>query len=267
MDSIADGLIGHGIRMWEVVKTNHVQAASIMGIALMFLSGAVGGFVQMKFWRLAGAAALVCAALVAAIVAVEYDAVAAKGDTWLAGAFLVLSTVGGFFWGWNPDRRPGRPAPIACDDVPEHVVARRSVDAVAKAERLAFMPPSSSVLARQTLWAHVNVGRAKPVSYLPIKTIESVLGISVAEYETMIAQAGNSSIVIAADTCCIESGVVYAYSAPELMLILDRDAELLAGQGWPTVPEGFLIRLASDWLPDNSPLMRIVKAAFGDDDP
>jgi hypothetical protein len=37
--------------------------------------------------------------------------------------------------------------------------------------------------------AHRRLGPRKPVSYLPIRTIESVLGLSVDEYRAMIEQS------------------------------------------------------------------------------
>lgn len=54
--------------------------------------------------------------------------------------------------------------------------------------------------------AHRRLGPHKPVSYLPIRTIESVLGLSVGEYQAMIEQAGLRCLVIPAGEGCIASG-------------------------------------------------------------
>ena len=66
--------------------------------------------------------------------------------------------------------------------------------------------------AREMLERHLNVGPKKAVSYLPIRTIEKVIGISINEYVALIEDAGNRSAVFLAADCCINSGAIYAYS-------------------------------------------------------
>src|SRR5258708_19885555 len=57
--------------------------------------------------------------------------------------------------------------------------------------------------------AHRRLGPHKPVSYLPIRTIESVLGRSVGEYRMMIEQAGFSCLLTPANQTSIASPPVH----------------------------------------------------------
>jgi hypothetical protein len=112
--------------------------------------------------------------------------------------------------------------------------------------------------------AHRRLGPHKPVSYLPIRTIESVLGLSVGEYRAMIEQAGFRCLVIPANESCIASGSVHAYSEFALADVLSAHATALSEHGWPTSSEAFVRRIAAEWLEDGHPVLPIVQIAFGD---
>src|ERR1043165_2597062 len=73
---------------------------------------------------------------------------------------------------------------------------------------------------RQLLAKHINVGRQKAVSYLPLKTVEGMLGLSIDEYRGLIEQAGNKCVVFSSSETCIDSGAVFAYSVVDLNAIL-----------------------------------------------
>jgi hypothetical protein len=118
--------------------------------------------------------------------------------------------------------------------------------------------------ARRILDSHLNVGREKPVSYLPIRTVEEVLGITVPGYRSMIAKLGNQSSVFSADECCIKSGAVYAYSYSDLGDFLQQNQVILYENGWPAIPADFIRRIASEWLDDENPILSVVRKAFGE---
>ena len=111
--------------------------------------------------------------------------------------------------------------------------------------------------------AHRRLGPHKPVSYLPIRTIESVLGRSVGEYRMMIEQAGFSCLVTPANESCIASGSVHAYSEFALADILSAHATALSEHGWPSSSEAFVGRIATEWLEDGHPVLPVVRIAFG----
>lgn|SRR6476469_2037156 len=117
---------------------------------------------------------------------------------------------------------------------------------------------------RRTLKEHVTLGQQKAMSYLPLKTIERVLGLTVDEYRREIEQAGNECIVLSEDETCIQSGAVYAYNRTFLALLLEQYSGLLSAQNWPKSPEGFIRNVAARWYADDEPVMPLVRAAFGD---
>ena len=110
---------------------------------------------------------------------------------------------------------------------------------------------------------HINVGLAKPISYLPVNTIENVLKMRVGDYVRLVERAGGKCAVLSADETCIKSGAVYAYSDEDLALILTDNRELLVEHSWPQVPAEFVRRIAAEWFDDESPLRRLVDLAFG----
>jgi hypothetical protein len=116
----------------------------------------------------------------------------------------------------------------------------------------------------EILESHLKVGPQKPVSYLPINTIENVIGIAIPVYVSMIESSGNKSIVFKSDECCIKSGAVYAYSERDLVDVLNINRERLSDHGWPADVDNFIRRIASEWLDEGSLLMPVVRAAFGD---
>jgi hypothetical protein len=61
---------------------------------------------------------------------------------------------------------------------------------------------------REMLSTHVHVGSHKPLSYLPIRTIEKHAGLTLAEYEELVRRAGNKVLVISAEQGLTESGLV-----------------------------------------------------------
>ena len=129
-------------------------------------------------------------------------------------------------------------------------------------ERLIWQPvenPSKEILER-----HLTVGREKPVSYLPMRTIENLIGISVDAYTELITNMGNQYAIFDSGRCCIQSGAVYAFSSPDLAQVLNEHSHLLSAQGWPLVPIDFIERIASEWLDPADPIMVVIKQSFGE---
>lgn len=117
---------------------------------------------------------------------------------------------------------------------------------------------------RRTLKEHVTLGRHKAVSYLPLTTIERVLGLTVDEYRREVEQAGNECLVLSEDETCIRSGAVYAYSRSCLAFLLEEYSGLLSTLNWPRSPETFIRKIAAHWYAEDEPIMPLVRAAFGD---
>jgi hypothetical protein len=118
--------------------------------------------------------------------------------------------------------------------------------------------------AQAILERHINLGKEKAVSYLPINTIEKVLGLKIEDYKSLIECRGHECAVFSADSCCIKSGAVFAYSRDDLDAILKNHCNVLSKNEWPVSPTGFVQRIASEWLDDDNPILPIVKKAFGE---
>jgi hypothetical protein len=118
--------------------------------------------------------------------------------------------------------------------------------------------------AKRLVDNHLKIGPEKPVSYLPIKTVEKVIGISVQDYMSLIERSGNEGIVFGAEDCCINSGAVYAFNCHYLSKILKDNQTILSEHGWPATPVDFILRIAAEWVDEESPIMPVIRKAFGD---
>ena len=97
--------------------------------------------------------------------------------------------------------------------------------------------------AKRLVDNHLKIGPEKPVSYLPIKTVEKVIGITVQDYMSLIERSGNEGIVFGAEDCCINSGAVYAFNCHYLSKILKDNQTILSEHGWPAIPVDFIREL------------------------
>jgi hypothetical protein len=118
--------------------------------------------------------------------------------------------------------------------------------------------------AKRILAAHLILGPEKPLSYLPNKTIENMIGIKVVEYVAMIEKSGFAAVALSDQECCIDSGAVYAYSCQHLDSILIGNQSLLLSHGWPVASVDFIRRLAAEWLEEGHPLLPAIERAFGE---
>lgn len=125
-------------------------------------------------------------------------------------------------------------------------------------------PSSLNDDARRIIEDHLNLGCHKAVSYLPIATVEKVLKMDVREYERLIEGRGNNAAIFTADTSCIKSGAIYAFCRSALDRILQENKDILMEQGWPITAHAFVGRIASQWVDDQSPILPIIRRAFGD---
>jgi hypothetical protein len=124
---------------------------------------------------------------------------------------------------------------------------------------------SAKEITKRLLESHLAVGPDKPVSYLPIRTIEEVVGISIETYVSLIEGAGNQYAIFGADDCCIKSGAVYAYNLQSLTKVLNDNRNVLTRHGWPATANDFIRRIASEWLDSADPVITVVRKSFGDE--
>jgi hypothetical protein len=82
------------------------------------------------------------------------------------------------------------------------------------------MQGEAEKILRNALHSHLTLGRSKPLSYLPIQTIENSLHMSVDHYVQMAESKGLASRVFSSAETCINSGAVYLYEPKELNRVL-----------------------------------------------
>jgi hypothetical protein len=117
---------------------------------------------------------------------------------------------------------------------------------------------------RRILRSHLELGPTKSTSYLPIATIDNLIGMTVAEYLAAIEQTGNVGVAFGPSQCCIKSGAVYAFSSCDLRAVLEHNRASLVESHWPVAPMDFINKIASEWIDNDHPVMSIIKEAFGD---
>lgn len=111
---------------------------------------------------------------------------------------------------------------------------------------------------------HINVGPRKPLSYLPLNTIENVLKMTLSEYRSLVQKAGNESVLLDTSCCCISSGAVYAFNEKYLNEVLAKNVELLTHLGWPLSSRDFIKRIATEWFDESHPIFPVIRESFGD---
>lgn len=111
---------------------------------------------------------------------------------------------------------------------------------------------------------HTKLDKNKPVSYLPIRTIERIFGMTASDYASLISKNGDSYIIFNAEQTCIKSGAVYAFNIVFLQEILDRHKNVLLNIGWPSEAKEFIRKSASEWLDTAHSITPIIMECFGE---
>jgi hypothetical protein len=124
------------------------------------------------------------------------------------------------------------------------------------------MTRETAQLIEEMLRTHLELNEQKPVSYLPIKTIQNVLNMTVDGYVCFARARGNEIAIFDAECCCIDSGAVYAFRPEFLRMVLEDNAEILARHGWPTAERPFIERLSSEWMPSDHEVTDVIRRAF-----
>lgn len=120
-------------------------------------------------------------------------------------------------------------------------------------------------IRQDMLREHLSVDSRKPVSYLPIGTIEKFLGLSVDDYIRTAQERGHSAVVTAADRSPIKSGTVHLFDRAALQRILDQSSDALELANFPVLAADFVVAIGQNWLSSDHPIIHVVRQAFGDD--
>jgi hypothetical protein len=108
-----------------------------------------------------------------------------------------------------------------------------------------------------------RVGTAKPLGYLPKKTITKFCGQRIRDVRRRATLHGLQSVSYTPDQCDISSGAVYVWHEPTLAKLLTDNAAMLDELGWPTEPMAFVEKVATDQGEDPR-LYELIGRAFDD---
>lgn len=122
----------------------------------------------------------------------------------------------------------------------------------------------SSDYISDLLWRHTSFKNPKSVSYLPINTIERIVGMRVSDYQSLISKAGNQSVVFESGRCFVGSGAVYAFNEENLSAALKENAALLSEIDWPRNPRLFVEKVAAEWYEKEHPIRPLINQVFGE---
>ena len=117
------------------------------------------------------------------------------------------------------------------------------------------------------LESFTRVGPDKAIGYLPMPTVLKILRLTIPAVEREFASGHRAVLPLGPDKCCINGGAVYVFDQMALAALLRTSGAQLARLGWPADNEGFVRKIAAEWLGDDHPLMGLVREAFGDAHP
>ena len=129
-----------------------------------------------------------------------------------------------------------------------------------KDHELASVPEDTKDMLRR----HTKLNADKVVSYLPLNTIENVLGMSLETYISIIENNGGSYLIFRENECCISSGAVYAFLPEELGEILKRNKDVLGMVGIPSEPTKFIRAISGTWFESGTNIIPLLKKLFDD---
>ena len=111
---------------------------------------------------------------------------------------------------------------------------------------------------------HIEMPGDKLVSYLPLRTVTSLLGLAVDEYLNLARRHGLRSICLDAERCVIASGAIYAWKDEPLQQLLSHASEAVLRQIGGRAPLDFIRYIARHWVDDEGELRRLIRISFGD---
>jgi hypothetical protein len=109
-----------------------------------------------------------------------------------------------------------------------------------------------------------NVGATKAVGYLPLYTIERVLGQNPAELVQHYRQKGLCVRVFDQNECCIKSGALFVWDYDQASRCIKEFGKSVTEKGWPIDANVVLENIATEWFEKDDPIMPLVYALYGE---
>jgi hypothetical protein len=110
-----------------------------------------------------------------------------------------------------------------------------------------------------------QVGPAKPIGYLPLRTIRDVLQMDPHALAHQAEANGLSAVLFGPDQCCIKSGALYVFDRRSLETLMQSSRSILSGNRWPLDPDQFVARIAREWIDPTHSVTPVIRRAFGEE--
>lgn len=108
------------------------------------------------------------------------------------------------------------------------------------------------------------IGPSKAIGYLPLQTVQHVLGLNVEDVIADTLARGLKAISIGPSDCCIKNWALHVFDPDALGNPLRGSSAILEQSGFPIDTEMFVRVIARDWFPHDHPVMPIIRDAFAD---
>jgi hypothetical protein len=110
----------------------------------------------------------------------------------------------------------------------------------------------------------MEIGASKPVSYLPLYTIEDFVRQTPEAVAAAATARGLATAQFGSAACCIKSGALYVYDREVLASLLQERADAIVAAGLPLDPDRFVAHIATVWFEKDHPAYPIIARVFGD---
>ena len=129
---------------------------------------------------------------------------------------------------------------------------------------LKLKPRPKTMLERKDefLEKFYRVGPDKPVSYLPVQTLQEIGAANINELRQEFESKGLAVRLLSDKESGVGSGALYVYDKNALGLLLEKNSGILERESWPTDPDTFIDHLV--YTARDPDLYRVIEDAFGD---
>jgi hypothetical protein len=109
-----------------------------------------------------------------------------------------------------------------------------------------------------------DVGRTKAVGYLPLATLEKVLGLEPEELRKQSIARSLEVRIFEEGKCCIKSGAIFVYDSVLFKKIAEKFREEILARGWIAECDFLIERIATNWFSEQEPVLQFISALYGE---
>jgi hypothetical protein len=118
---------------------------------------------------------------------------------------------------------------------------------------------------RQAMDSLDQVGAAKSVGYLPLRTITSNLGQDIEQLKSHYEGAGLQVKIFPPEATCIYSGAFFVYDRRQVEQAIEKFKSQIARSEWRSDPdpEYVIDQIAANWFEEDHPIRELISFLYG----